>query len=162
LPLLEKIEDLTDEITALKAKEQKLMQEIKKRGDLARQLCGAKDEEIKQLREKLHFDQRQHQTLASSASTSPVGKLKKSLTSEDQEQQEAMNNSSASSGPSNTSSPIKNFAKAVKVDTEQAPPNPQHSHVNGGQSDLSSLDSLEEEVSNTISILLLSPTLCHS
>ncbi len=35
------------------------MQEIKKRGDLARQLCSAKDEEIKQLREKLHFQQRQ-------------------------------------------------------------------------------------------------------
>ena len=49
----------------LKTKEQKLLKEIKKRGDLARQLCSAKDDEIKQLREKLHFDQRQHQTQTS-------------------------------------------------------------------------------------------------
>jgi hypothetical protein len=61
---LEKIEDLNEEIASLKVKEQRLMQEIKKRGDLARQLCSAKDEEIKQLREKLHFDQRQQQQAA--------------------------------------------------------------------------------------------------
>jgi hypothetical protein len=71
--LLEKIEDLNDEISSLKTKEQKLMQEIKKRGDLARQLCSAKDEEIKQLREKLHFDQRQQQQ---QLATSPVQRRK--------------------------------------------------------------------------------------
>lgn len=57
---------MTEEIDVLKAKEQKLLKEIKKRGDLARQLCSAKDDEIRQLREKLHFDQRQHQSTLSS------------------------------------------------------------------------------------------------
>ena len=67
MPLLEKIEELCDEITSLKSKEQKLMLEIKKRGDLARQLCSAKDEEIKQLRDKLHYDQRQQNQAATSS-----------------------------------------------------------------------------------------------
>lgn len=66
MPFLEKIEELNDEIASLKSKEQKLMLEIKKRGDLARQLCSAKDEEIKQLREKLHYDQRQQNQAATS------------------------------------------------------------------------------------------------
>jgi hypothetical protein len=50
------------------------MMEIKKRGDLARQLCSSKDEEIRQLREKLHYDQKHHHP-----STSPVSKSKKGL-----------------------------------------------------------------------------------
>jgi len=70
-PLLEKIEDLNDTVESLRVREQQLMQEIKKRGDLARQLCSAKDEEIRQLREKLHYDQKHHHN------TSPVGRSRK-------------------------------------------------------------------------------------
>jgi hypothetical protein len=53
------LSDMKESFYALKQKEAKLLQEIKKRGDLARQLCSEKDEEIKNLREKLHYDQKQ-------------------------------------------------------------------------------------------------------
>ena len=66
--LTRRIEDLEASVTQLRQREQQLMVEIKKRGDLARQLCSSKDEEIRQLREKLHYDQKHP------SSTSPSSK----------------------------------------------------------------------------------------
>eukprot|EP01041_Mallomonas_annulata_P003557 gene3557-7077_t len=50
--------ELQVEVETLRAKEKHLLSEMKKRGDIARQMCNAKDEEIRVLREKVHFDQR--------------------------------------------------------------------------------------------------------
>ena len=54
-----RIKSLEAEVDSLKQKEKQLKLEIKKRGDIARQMCNAKDEEIRTLREKVHFEQRQ-------------------------------------------------------------------------------------------------------
>jgi DNA repair exonuclease SbcCD ATPase subunit len=159
LPLLEKIEDLKEEIVTLKAKEQKLMQEIKKRGDLARQLCGAKDEEIKQLREKLHFDQRQHQALSSSSSL--LEEQKKTLSSEAQDEEQKLSSNGLlvssqqeevpPSCPPPISSPI-----TRRVSTEPTSPNSLQLHQ---LSDQSSPDGIEEEVSLPTAMVLLIPFL---
>ena len=53
IKILDSLEKLTDECEHLKAREKSLMADIKKRGDAARQLVMAKDEEIHKLQSKL-------------------------------------------------------------------------------------------------------------
>lgn len=132
---MEEINDLKDEVSALKAKEQKLMQEIKKRGDLARQLCSAKDEEIKQLREKLHFDQR-HQ------SSSPVHRRKSFQHQDPHDSSESL---SQSSKDENTL-----VEPQVVEDSTQSKlaMSTSHSHLSDiSHPETNSLDFTEEEVS---------------
>ena len=50
------LQDAADEVTHLKAREAHLLQELKKRGELARQLMLEKDDEIRNLRQKLRAD----------------------------------------------------------------------------------------------------------
>ena len=50
------------EVEQLRSREKQLLGEIKKRGDIARQMCREKDDEIRSLREKLHMEQRQGYT----------------------------------------------------------------------------------------------------
>jgi hypothetical protein len=54
----EELQDLKERYDQSKQKEAQLLQELRKRGDLARHLCSTKDEEIKQLREMLHYEQK--------------------------------------------------------------------------------------------------------
>ena len=67
-----RIDDLEASVAQLRRREQQLMMEMKKRGALARQLCSSKDEEIRQLREKLDYDQTNHSS--TSPSSKPSGK----------------------------------------------------------------------------------------
>ena len=50
------LRDASEETARLKTRESQLLQELKKRGELARQLMLEKDDEIRNLRQKLRSD----------------------------------------------------------------------------------------------------------
>lgn len=131
------VEDLEANVTQLKQREQQLLMEIKKRGDLARQLCSSKDEEIRQLREKLHYDQKHNHP-----HTSPVNKAKKAL------QKSGSSNSIEDRGLA-TSTPLKEDGGICSVGEKDTSLTPQAVHSNAEAGNARSGESNAESNAST-------------
>ena len=114
------LSELKESYYALKQKEVKLMQEIKKRGDLARHLCSEKDEEIKNLREKLHYDQKlQSGSFGNDGRKSPIKHGLERRHSKDQAEMNEILPSSGSTGTlseGNSSNEKNDVTNEVKSD----------------------------------------------